>query len=392
MIDLSVISFAVFIVVIAALIIIDRKKVKLQGIVLIRRTKRGRDFIDKTANRHSFFFKKWAIAGVAVAIFLLVFGTFFLLTQTYGILSGQTKEGGVRLLLPGPVSQPVNVPGIFVVPWWIWVIGVAIVMIPHEFMHGIICRLEKIRIQSVGWLLLVVIPGAFVEPDEKQLKKAKRSTKLKIYAAGSFANVMVGLFILLISFLVFTASATPAGIYVKTIEGSPANISELKGAIIELDGKKITNINELSDMLAGKKPGDTIEVKTAQNNYVVPALRSFMPDITIFSAPNETKTYRITLAENEGKAFLGVTYLTQTYYSQNAEMLASILILLIWMYIFSIGIGIVNLLPIKPLDGGLIFEEIAGKFTKRSLLAAKIVTALVLCLLVFNLVGPIFVG
>jgi membrane-associated protease RseP (regulator of RpoE activity) len=32
-------------------------------------------------------------------------------------------------------------------------------------------RVEKIRVKSAGLLLVLVLPGAFVEPDEKQLKK-----------------------------------------------------------------------------------------------------------------------------------------------------------------------------------------------------------------------------
>ena len=47
-------------------------------------------------------------------------------------------------------------------------------------------------------------------------------------------------------------------------------------------------------------------------------------------------------------------------------------------------------IPIKPLGGGLFFEEIVGKFTKRTKIIVRAVSVAVLILLIFNLVGPIF--
>ena len=44
-------TFLIFILVVGFLIYHDRRKVKLQGIVLMRRTQKGKNFIDKTANK-----------------------------------------------------------------------------------------------------------------------------------------------------------------------------------------------------------------------------------------------------------------------------------------------------------------------------------------------------
>ncbi|MEK6887502.1 MAG: hypothetical protein AABX14_01000, partial [Candidatus Aenigmatarchaeota archaeon] len=153
--------FAGFIVVIALLIYSDRKKVKREGIVIIRRTQKGRNFINNVAKSHVRFWRILSVIGIVVAIILMVVGSLVLITQAIAVIEG-AKGGGVKLLLPGPVSAPVNAPGVFVVPWWIWVIGIAVVIIPHEFMHGIMCRIDGVKIKSVGWLLLIIIPGAFV--------------------------------------------------------------------------------------------------------------------------------------------------------------------------------------------------------------------------------------
>jgi membrane-associated protease RseP (regulator of RpoE activity) len=290
------------------------------------------------------------------------------------------------------------------VPWWIWVIGVMSVMIPHEFSHGIMCRLEKIRIQSVGWLLLFIIPGAFVEPDEKQLKKSKRSTRLKVYAAGSFANIAFAFIIVLLFTALFPVLFTPAGVYFQTIENSTANLTGMSGSIIEMDNQKVTNPNDISSILSKHKPGDTIEVKTTQSNYMVPymylsgssATELIAPKPAIVTDLNDTHIYRVTLTENpneKGKAFLGISASDKPTYllSVDPQFYLNISLIFIWIYIFNLGIGLVNLLPIKPLDGGLVFEVIAEKFSRRSAVIVKAVSGIMLAFLVFNLIGPLFI-
>ena len=64
----------------------------------------------------------------------------------------------VSLVVPG-----VEVPGspIFI-PLLAGLIAIATVLIVHEFSHGILSRVEKININSIGLLLFAIIPGAFV--------------------------------------------------------------------------------------------------------------------------------------------------------------------------------------------------------------------------------------
>jgi membrane-associated protease RseP (regulator of RpoE activity) len=388
-------AFLIFILIVAFLVYRDRKKVRLDGIVLIRRTKKGRNFIDKIAKRNPRFWRKMSIAGIAVAIPAIIIVSAFLFTNSLSIIQGKA-EGGVKFLLPGPVSAPVTVPGVFIVPWWIWVIGVMSVMIPHELSHGIICRLEKIRIKAVGWLLLIIIPGAFVEPDEKQLKKAKRSTKLKVYAAGSFANIMLALSILVLFSLLSVLLFYPAGMHFQTIENSSANMTGLSGSIIRIDDISVSSVEELSAILSEHSPGDKITVETAKNNLVMPTLQltgsleSLAPRLMVVTDFNETESKVVTLGEREGKAFLGVTNFIPTYSTfVDIGVYYAILIIFIWIYIFNLGIGIINLLPIKPLDGGLFFEEIVAK-KKRGRMMVKIVSGILLFLLLFNILGPIF--
>ncbi len=392
----DIVAFFLFVIALAALIYKDRRKVKLEGIIFIRRTQKGRDFIDRTAQSHRTFWGKFATAGLIIGIPVMLVGSLYLIAQAAVITQGGV-EGGVRLLLPGPVSSPVNVPGIFVVPWWIWIIGIAAVVIPHEFMHGIVCRLDKIRIKSVGWILLFVIPGAFVEPDEKQLQKAKKSTRMKVYAAGSFANLVVAAIIIIIFALSFPVFFQPTGIFVNTIEGGPANQSGLFGTITEIDGIAIKSTDDLSLVLAQYKPGDTVNVRAAADNILVPAFSTppyIIPQPVAGTDLKKVKEFRITLAEHpeqKEKAYLGVSPQMPAYkFSGDIKAYQNVSMILLWIFIFSFGIGLVNLLPIKPLDGGLLFEEVVGHFTPRTKNIVRGVSIAMILLILFNLLGPVF--
>ncbi len=392
-IGFDIFAFSIFVLALAALIYKDRKKVKLEGVMFIRRTQRGRDFIDRTAQRHRGFWGKWATLGLIIGIPVMALGSVYLFSQAATIVQGGA-EGGVRLLLPGPVSQPVNAPGIFVVPWWIWIIGIAAVIIPHEFMHGIVCRLDKIKIKSVGWILLIVIPGAFVEPDEKQLQRAKRSTRMKVYAAGSFANLVVAFAIILIFVVSFAALFQPAGLFVQTVDGGPANQSGLFGSITAIDGRPIRSMEDLSMALQQHKPGDSVNVRAAPNNILIPTFDSLIPRPVAATDLKGEKEYLVTLAEHpeeKGKAYMGVAPQMKAYkFGGDIFAYQSVSIILLWIFVFSFGIGLVNLLPIKPLDGGLLFEEIVGHFTPRTKGIVKGVSIVMIFLILFNLIGPIF--
>ncbi len=387
-IDLAL--FIIFISFLGSLIFKDRKKVKLEGVMFMRRTEKGRDTIDRIARSHRTFWKFMSIAGVAVSIPALIIISAFLVNNSYLLLTKQTDEGAARLLLPAPVSSPTSAPGVFFVPWWIWIVGVAVVIIPHELFHGIMCRLEKIRIKSVGWVFLLFIPGAFVEPDEQQLKKAKRLVKLKVYAAGSFANIVVGS-VAIILLLFSSGLFAQTGSSFLVIKDSPADAANLSGSITEIDGMKILSLDDLKSALSGKNPGDTVLVKTLKNRDVAPVFAAVQPTFSVVTAGEQA--YSIQLAENpnnETKPYLGIegsSFIPAVTFLPGLQFLF-LYHLLFWAFVFSIGIGLVNLLPLKPLDGGLFFEELLGKFTRKNKIIVKAVSITMLLLLLFNLVGP----
>jgi membrane-associated protease RseP (regulator of RpoE activity) len=60
--------------------------------------------------------------------------------------------------------------------------------------------------------------------------------------------------------------------------------------------------------------------------------------------------------------------------------------LLFWIIVLSLGVGVANLLPIKPLDGGLVYEAVLQKFLgKKAEPIMNVLTTFVLVLLIFHL-------
>ena len=374
--------FSAFVLVVATLVYNDRKKVRLEGVMFIRRTRKGKEFIDSLAKSHRKFWNALSIAGIIVSVIAMVYGTYFLVNNALGIMNGEVTEGA-RLVLPSPSSQVQTPAGFLLLPWWTWVIGIAFVIIPHEFMHGIMCRIEKVRIKSLGWILLLIIPGAFVEPDERQLQRMPRKTKLKVYAAGSFANFLVAFLMLVIMLVSFNLIFQPSGATAFNANESSVFSKNLSGFIISIDGSNVSGASQLQEILSSHKPGDTVSIDVSEKYRILPNM-AFMVD------ENNVTAYKVTLIddpEQPGKVYSGISLIVMVSVKQN-DISFLFYDLIYWIYVLSSGIGIVNILPIKPLDGGLMFETIIGK---RGKIVAKIVSAAMVAVLLFNLVGPMVV-
>jgi len=79
----------------------------------------------------------------------------------------------------------------------------------------------------------------------------------------------------------------------------------------------------------------------------------------------------------------------KTNYESFAGVIDWVFQLFAWLVFLNFGIGLVNLLPIKPLDGGLMYEEIIkmilGKSKPQYIRALSIFTFM---LIIVNIIGP----
>jgi len=385
--NLEILSVLAFFGVMVILVYWDRKNIEFKYGLVIRRTKKGKKMIHRFGDKHR---KKLQILGniaVIVCIVASIIGIFFLFRSSYNILfKPEEAKQEVKLVLPsvGEMELPSFVLG---VPFWYWIIGVFIVLLVHEPMHALLVRAEKIRIKSFGLLLLVVLPGAFVDPDDKQIKKISAIKKLRIFAAGSFGNLIAaGIIMLLIissNFLIDSFVKGEGIIFENTIEDTGAQEAGLKGVIMGINGKEIKNMLDFGEAIEDIKPGDIIDVKTSEGNFQVKTTPHPDDPEKPFIGISKPKTLFVYKGLFEGYGIVSERIL---------YIISWVLGLFGWVFALNIGIGVFNLFPIKPLDGGLMLEEIIKYFYKGRNVNYIVngISLIIFGLVLFNLFGPSF--
>jgi len=369
----EIVSFLFFLLLIAVFVYRERKKAKILGVIIMRRTQRGKKFIASIA-KYKFFWNSFAVLGILICFIGMYFVTKMVLGIAYNIYLGKI-EMGLSLVVPTPSTEVSFQPGLLLLPWYFWVIGILSVILPHEFFHGIMAKANNIRIKSLGWMLLLFfIPGAFVEPDETQLKKSSKLTRLKVYAAGSFANFIVAFVSMVILFFFLNVVFTPSGVgFSGYIENYSAEQVELSGTIQRIGDYSIQVPEDIPVALSHYNPYDVIEVKTSKGVYFIELKQS--PD-------------------NSSRAFLGIAspYWVDYQIMRPLDGLGvdEVLLFLVsfigWIFTLSFGIGLFNLLPIKPLDGGLMIETMVSD-RKWGSLFVKIISISVAAVVLYTLLG-----
>ena len=338
--------------------------------VIMWKTQRLRGLISRINNLSPRFWRWFMNLGIVVAFGAMIFITWTLVSSLPSVF----ETPAVSIVIPG-----VEMPGSSIyIPFVYGLIGLATVLIVHEFSHGVQAVGEKISIKSIGLLLFAIIPGAFVEPDEDELKEAKRTSRLRVYAAGSVANISLALIALLLVSL-FSAGI-PAffaedGIAVdRIVTDSPSDGILKEGMVLKsVDNHQITNSTDYIDIVSSYKPGDNVTVQTDQGSYT----------LTLDKNPN-----------NDSRGFFGIQAVKHfEMINDSLGPLPWILFELIemfqWIAMLNLGIGLFNLLPIKPLDGGYMLEillsyKLSEEHYKPIVNALSVVMAMII---VFSLIA-----
>ncbi len=142
--------------------------------------------------------------GVAASLGQIIFMSYLLFINLYRFFYLPERASPVMPLIPGVTIRTESLP------WFLAAAGVVILL--HELSHGIQCVVEEVPIRSSAILLAVVTFGGAVEPDEEELEKASTTSKVRIFAAGSMANLATG--IILIVFFILLGDALPEPLYI----------------------------------------------------------------------------------------------------------------------------------------------------------------------------------
>ncbi|MEY7848664.1 site-2 protease family protein [Natrarchaeobius sp. A-rgal3] len=223
-----------------------------QGPILTFHTKRGRDFLDWLATPKRFW-RAWSNLGIGIALVVMVAMFGFLLLAAIAALGSPQPSRAVQqprnvLVIPGvndflPLSAT---PGI--------VFGLLVGLVVHEGGHGLLCRVEDIDIESMGVVMLAIIPiGAFVEPDQESNKDASRGGQTRMFAAGVTNNFAITIVAFALLFgPIAGAMAVAPGAAVGGVEpgstGADAGI-EPGDRITAVDGVPVEDNDELGDRL-----------------------------------------------------------------------------------------------------------------------------------------------
>lgn len=146
----------------------DRENIERHSIVIIRRTDKGISFLDDMASRAPSLWRVWSDLSIVTGFLVMGLIVFFLLYNGLKILMVSEAVPAVGLVLPTPGQASMG-PGYFLVPFWHWIVGISTVAVFHEMMHGVIARNEGFPVKSVGWFILGILPGAFVEPEGEEM-------------------------------------------------------------------------------------------------------------------------------------------------------------------------------------------------------------------------------
>jgi len=361
------------------LIYLNRKKFEFEmKFVAIMRTKIGLVFMEKIATKYREIIKLIGYWGIGIGYVGMIFMTVMLLMTL--------KD---TFLVKGTVGVAPVIPGVpiagtdLVIPLVAGWISLFVIMVIHEFSHGVVARAHKIKIKSSGIAFFGPLLAAFVEPDEKQLSKQPDVTQYSMLAAGPFSNLLTAGLIFVLMMSVFSPitgvfMGQSDGVIYNVMDDAPALKAGMTdgGVITYIDDTRIMNVDNLSNYLGTLSPEDTINIRLLSG-------KSY--DVQLEPHPSNAEVPRL------GIEVMG--YISDTFIRTVYNVFLWIQDLFKWIFFLSLGIGLINLFPIFITDGSKMLKISLDKIMKDEKKSTKvwfIINKLGILLLLILLIVPVF--
>ncbi len=378
----------------------EYKPVSRWFVFFMLRTRRGLGLMDSLGRwRISkplawFMLYLMPVAGAVALYFILS------LMAVYLSPAGAAVASNVRTISP---LANFLLPGINpYLPLSVW-LAVIVAVVIHEAAHGIVARSLGLPIKSAGVLLLLFLPiGAFVEVDDKQLKESRSKDSLRVLAAGSGINFIVG--IACIVLLILTVSSMVPAVKGAAIVGvvqdtptlhSPAALAGIKPGdfVVAINNSPVTDLGILHNgsYYVGQSVNVTIwrgghtttlnnivlgnYTQTFVNNTSGQSTTVTYPFLGVNQASYDTlrattsgyaTAYKVSplayIAEipTFGRFEFYVPFsdtLSVFYTSPLGSLTPAVTASLYWLFFVNFNLAIFNSLPIYPMDGGQAFES-----------------------------------
>jgi membrane-associated protease RseP (regulator of RpoE activity) len=402
-----------FYAIIITLVYVYRKKFEFQGkFIALLKTKIGIGTMHKWGYGATKFFKVLSYIGVIVGFIGMLFAVFIIFEGLYKLFFVADAPPSFSPVIPG-----VKIPGAAIfIPFWYGIIALFVVIVVHEFAHGVVSAAYKIKVKKSGVGMFGPIPLAFVEPDEKQLTKSSKLAQLSVYAAGPWSNILLTiLLIVLFGFTPLISQGIDATYKTNTFGDGVVEFNRKVSIVNFFDFERSTII--LNRIVINPKEESPAQIAGIPQQTIITRINAFEaaedfdlfyeelsnlpPNITVTLA-NESHEWQVTTVvdpDNHDKGLLGVLIvergrLNEDYINKLGvwfDIGRIVMTQLMWIILLSLGIGLMNLMPLGPVDGGKMFLIALTKFLpeKRAMKVWTVVSLFLFASIIILIFVPI---
>jgi len=336
------------------IVYLNRKKFDVHGkLIYLYRTQIGVKLMNSIAKKSRKLVKVLGYIGIVIGFIGMVLISIMILFLTYKLLLNEPGSGGASPVIPG---LPIVGTGLVFPLITGWIV-LFIIIVVHEFSHGVVASAYKIKIKNSGMAFFGPILGAFVEPDEKSLVKQGDMVQHSVFAAGPLANFLTVIVVLFLTFLIVNPIANSLSISTGAIIYSQPGLPAEKAGIG--NNTIITKIND-------------IDISTSEEFQEV--MEGIGPNEKI-TLSSKNRTFALTTIENPdepSQGYLGVWLLGDNNELRNENVFTIVSFkvirwisqLLGWLAFLSLNIGLINLLPIFITDGARMLKVAVERIVK----------------------------
>ncbi|MBA0907966.1 MAG: site-2 protease family protein [Nitrosarchaeum sp.] len=321
---------------------------------LVYKNQQVQSILTKILGRTRRGIKIFANVSVVAGFVMMGFAFWFLISNVSKFFVAPSDFAPVTVLIPGVTLT--SGPSILY-----FLLSIPIVLVIHEGAHGIVATLEKIKIKTGGFAIFIAMFAGFVEPDEDEFNRAKKISKLRVIGAGATANVIFALVLALVLLTnPFFATVLPEPL-LSTFYDLPNGVMIL--SIIENSGAEKAGLqaNDIITSINGIQIVSPLDFQKAQLIPGEIAKVSILRDGQTLQFPVEV----IPSPEDSDKGLIGIMRDNSLAYKPVLNFIEwkdpSVSMFLLWLWMISFFIGIINMLPLPILDGGKFIHTVIDK-------------------------------